>query len=168
MSLYELLKTESTQIGAKMEGVFIGIVTNNKDPEGLGRVKVKFPAREGEGESYWARIATLMAGQARGTFFLPEVNDEVLVAFEQSNINHPYILGCLWNGEDKPPDKNEDGKNNIRTIRSRSGHQITFNDDADGKKEKLEIQTKGGHRIVLDDASGSEKIEIKDKTGKNS
>jgi uncharacterized protein involved in type VI secretion and phage assembly len=168
MSLYDLLQTESTQVGAKMEGVFVGIVTNNKDPDGLGRVKVKFPAREGEGESFWARITTLMAGKDYGTFFLPEVNDEVLVAFEQNNINHPYILGCLWNGVDTPPEKNEDGKNNIRTIQSRSGHKIIFNDNEEQKKESLEIQTKAGHRITLDDGSGSEKIEIVDKTGSNS
>jgi uncharacterized protein involved in type VI secretion and phage assembly len=168
MSLYDLLQTESTQVGAKMEGMFVGIITNNKDPDGLGRVKIKFPAREGEGESYWARIATLMAGKERGTFFLPEVNDEVLVAFEQNNINHPYVLGCLWNGKEKPPEKNEDGKNNIRTIQSRSGHKIVFNDDNEQKKEKLEIQTKAGHRITLDDTAGAEKIEIKDKTGSNS
>jgi uncharacterized protein involved in type VI secretion and phage assembly len=168
MSLYDLLQTEATQVGAKMEGLFVGIVTNNKDPDGLGRVKIKFPTREGEGESYWARIATLMAGKERGSFFLPEVNDEVLVAFEQNNINHPYVLGCLWNGKEKPPEKNDDGKNNIRMVQSRSGHKIVFNDDHEQKKEKLEIQTKAGHRITLDDAAGAEKIEIKDKTGSNS
>jgi uncharacterized protein involved in type VI secretion and phage assembly len=168
MSLYELLNKETNEVGGKIEGVVIGIVTNNQDPEGLGRVKVRFPARAGECESYWARIATMMAGKGRGSLFIPEVEDEVLVVFEQNNINHPYIIGCLWNGADPPPTSNKDGNNNIRMIQSRSGHKIVFNDDAKKKKEKIEIQTKAGHRIVLDDSAGAEKIEITDKTGKNS
>lgn len=168
MSLYELLNKETSEIGGKIEGVVVGIVTNNKDPDGLGRVKVKFPTRSGENESYWARIATLMAGKGRGSFFVPEVEDEVLVVFEQNNINYPYIIGCLWNGEDRPPISNNDGNNNIRMIQSRSGHKIVFNDDGKKKQEKIEIKTKAGHHIVLDDSAGSEKIEIKDKTGKNS
>ncbi|MHC0066376.1 phage baseplate assembly protein V [Nostoc sp. UIC 10890] len=125
-------------------GVTVGIVTNNKDPERLGRIKVKFPWLSSEEESYWARIVTLMAGNDRGIYFLPEVNDEVLVAFEQGDMNFPYILGALWNGKDKPPITNEDGENNQRVIKSRSGH-----------------------KIVLDDTEENEQIIIQDKTGKN-
>ncbi len=125
-------------------GVTVGLVTNNKDPEGLGRVKVKFPWLSEKEESYWARVLTLMAGNDRGMYFLPEVDDEVLVAFEQGDMSFPYILGALWNGKDQPPGKNDDGKNNQRIIKSRSGHQI-----------------------VLDDTEGEEKIIIQDKTGKN-
>lgn len=147
----------------KIFGVVIGIVTNNQDDDGMGRVKVKFPWREESDESYWARIATPMAGKDRGIYFLPEVGDEVLVSFDHGNIYHPYILGSLWNGQDSPPEKNSDGKNGIRKIKSRSGHQIIF-DDSDGK-EKLGIFTKSGHSIILDDSSGSEKIEIKDNNG---
>jgi uncharacterized protein involved in type VI secretion and phage assembly len=134
----------------------------------MGRVKVKFPWRESGDESYWARMATLMAGNDRGTYFLPEAGDEVLVAFEQGDINHPYIIGTLWNGKDKPPQSNSDGKNNIRSIKSRSGHEIIFDDNSEQKKERLEIRTNAGHTIILDDSSGSEKLEIKDKTGSNS
>ncbi|MGH7900293.1 MAG: phage baseplate assembly protein V, partial [Thermodesulfobacteriota bacterium] len=118
-------------------------------------------------ESFWARIATLMAGEDRGSFFLPEVGDEVLVAFEHGDINHPYIIGALWNGVDIPPETNSDGKNNIRKIRSRSGHEIIFNDDNTAMQEKIEIHTNSGHKIVLDDSVGQEKIEILDKTGNN-
>jgi uncharacterized protein involved in type VI secretion and phage assembly len=125
-------------------GVSVGIVTNNKDPDGLGRIKVKFPWLSGEEESYWARVLTPMAGNDRGIYFLPEVNDEVLVAFEQGDMAYPYVLGALWNGKDKPPVKNDDGKNNQRMIKSRSGHMI-----------------------VLDDTEGKEQIIIQDKTGKN-
>lgn len=125
-------------------GVVSGIVTNNKDPDGLGRVKVKIPRLSGDDESNWARVATFMAGKDRGAFFLPEVDDEVLVAFEYGDINMPYILGGLWNGLDKPFETNSNGQNDKRVIKSRSGHLIRLNDQ-----------------------SGAEKIEIVDKTGKN-
>jgi uncharacterized protein involved in type VI secretion and phage assembly len=147
-------------------GVVIGIVTNNKDPDLLGRVKLKFPWRDSSDESNWARVATLMAGDDRGTFFLPEVGDEVLVSFDHGDITQPYVIGALWNGKDKPPEKNADGKNNVRMIKSRSGHKIILNDEQGS--EKVEVKTKSGHQIILDDSGGNEKIEIKDKTGSNS
>lgn len=142
MSLLDVLSGDNDQ-DEKMFGVYLGIVTNNMDPENLARVKVRFPWRESQDESTWARIATTMAGNGRGTYFLPEVNDEVLVAFEHGDINYPFIIGFLWNGKNKPPAEN-DGENNIRKIKSRSGHEI-----------------------ILDDTSGQEKIEVKDKSGNN-
>jgi len=151
----------------RITGVVIGIVTNNEDDEGMGRVRVNFPGMGESGESYWARVATLMAGNDRGTFFLPEVGDEVLVAFDHGNINHPYVIGALWNGVDTPPETNADGKNNIRKIKSRSGHEIIFDDNHEQNSEKIEIHTNAGHTILLDDSAGAEKIEIKDKTNNN-
>jgi uncharacterized protein involved in type VI secretion and phage assembly len=150
----------------KISGVVIGIVTNNQDPEGLGRLKLKFPWRDSADESSWARLAVPMAGNQMGTYFIPEVGDEVLVAFEHGDISMPFVIGSLWNGQDKPPESNSNGKNNKRLIKSRSGHQLIFNDESG--KETVEIHTKMGHQIVLDDSSGSEKIEVKDKTGSNS
>jgi uncharacterized protein involved in type VI secretion and phage assembly len=139
-------------------GVTVGIVTNNQDPENLGRVKVKYPWLSEDAESHWARVLTPMAGKDRGIYFLPEVDDEVLLAFEQGDINFPYILGALWNGKDKPPAKNEDGKNNQKMIKSRSGHQIIL-DDTEGK-EKIIIQDKTGkNQIVID--SKENKMDIK-------
>jgi uncharacterized protein involved in type VI secretion and phage assembly len=125
-------------------GVAVGVVTNNQDPEKLGRVKVKLPWLSDEHESHWARVLTPMAGPERGLYFLPEVDDEVLVAFEHGQVDFPYVLGALWNGKDKPPEKNDDGENNKRTLKSRSGHMIT-----------------------LDDTQDREQIVIRDKTGKN-
>jgi phage protein D/phage baseplate assembly protein gpV len=153
--------------GSKNNSVVVGIVTNNQDSDQMGRVKVKFPWLADGVESNWARIASPMGGQERGMVFLPEVNDEVLVAFEQGDMNRPYVLGALWNGVDKPPEKNQDGQNNIRKIRSRSGHEIIFDDNETARREKLEIHSNAGHKILLDDSSGQEKIEIKDKTGNN-
>lgn len=137
-----------------VQGVVIGIVTNNQDPDKLGRVKVKFPWLSQEDESYWARIASPMAGGDRGTFFLPEIDDEVLVAFEQGDLRFPYILGALWNGKDTPPVTNEDGKNNIRMIKSRSGHTIRLNDE-DGKETIEIIDKKGENKIFIDTAKDS-------------
>lgn len=135
-------------------GVVIGIVTNNQDPEKLARVKVKFPWLSNADESYWARIAAPMAGKDRGTFFLPEVDDEVLVMFEHGNLQFPYILGALWNGKDTPPIANEDGKNNVRMIKSRSGHVIKLNDE-DGK-ETIEIIDKSQkNSLVIDTAKNT-------------
>ena len=142
MSLLDMVENRSTN--SKVNGVVIGIVTNNKDPEGMGRIKVKFPWLSEEDESNWARVTSLMAGKERGIFILPEIDDEVLVVFEHGDINRPYVIGSLWNGKDVPPESNSDGKNNIRMIKSRSGHVIR-----------------------IDDTDGNEKIEIVDKTEKN-
>ncbi len=97
-------------------------------------------------------------------FFLPEVDDEVLVAFLDGDINCPYVIGALWNSTDTPPLTNEDGKNNLRKIRSRSGHEITLNDESG--KEKVEIKSKGGHTILLDDEN--KKVQLQDSSGNNS
>ena len=138
----------------RVYGVVVGVVTNNQDPEGLGRVKIKFPWLSDQDESHWARIAAPMAGKERGTFFLPEVEDEVLVAFEHGDIHFPYVIGSLWNGADKPPADNGDGKNNLRLIKSRSGHTIKLNDE-DGK-ETIEIIDKSEkNSIVIDTAKNS-------------
>ncbi|TEB15323.1 Phage-related baseplate assembly protein [Pelotomaculum sp. FP] len=168
MSITDLIGQNTGTSERRIAGVVIGIVTNNKDPDGMGRVKLKFPWRDDSDESHWARVAALMAGNERGAFFLPEVDDEVLVAFDHGDISHPYVVGALWNGVDKPPETNADGKNNIRKIKSRSGHEIILCDDGDSGKEKVEIHTAGGHKILLDDSKGGEKIEIVDKSGSNS
>jgi uncharacterized protein involved in type VI secretion and phage assembly len=144
-SLIDMLGQGAQQGSGKTYGVAVGIVTNNQDSDKMGRVKVKFPWLSDDQESWWARIATPMAGGSRGVYFLPEVGDEVLVAFEHGDVRFPYVVGSLWNGKDAPPTTNDDGQNNIREMRSRSGHIIR-----------------------LDDTDGDEKIEILDKTGNNS
>ena len=137
---------------SRISGVVVALVTDNHDPEELGRVKIKFPWMGEEAGEAWARLATLMGGKERGTVFYPEVDDEVLVVFEQSNINYPYVIGALWNGKDKPPETNSDGKNNIKMIKSRAGHTIKI-DDTDGK-EKIEIIDKSSkNKICLDSAN---------------
>ena len=136
----------------RARGVVVGVVTNLSDPDDFGRVKVKFPwlpkNSGAEIESTWCRIASPMAGAQRGMYFLPEINDEVLVSFEHGDMSYPYIIGGLWNKTDKPP--------------------LAIGDAvASGKVKQRIIKSTSGHVIILDDTQGAEKITIRDKTAKN-
>ncbi len=148
-------------------GAVVGIVTNISDPRQLGRVKVKFPWLEENEESNWARMASPMAGNGSGFFVLPEINDEVLIAFEHGDILRPFVIGMLWNGRDKPPLTTTQavggGKVNQRVWQSRTGHQILLDDTRSG--EKVIVRSKNGHVIELDDSAGAQRITIKDSAG---
>lgn len=141
--------------------IVIGIVTDNVDPENLGRIKVKYPWMMDEA-SYWARIASPMAGSARGFYFLPEVDDEVLIAFEHGDIHRPFMIGALWNGVDKPVENNDvavtGGKVVHRVIKTRKGHILMLQDTDD--EEHVKITTQGGHFMILDDNKSLKKIEV--------
>ena len=128
--------------------VVVGVVTNNTDDDGEGKVKVKFPWLVDNDESAWARLVTPMAGPSRGLFILPEINDEVLVAFEHGDMTRPFVIGSLWNTMDKPPKTNS---------------EVT----GDNVVNERIWKTRAGHTISLDDTNGSEKITISDKTGNN-
>jgi uncharacterized protein involved in type VI secretion and phage assembly len=162
-SLLDLLTPHGgTNEPGRYFGVVVGIVTNNQDSGSMARVRVKFPWLSDDNESWWARIAVPMAGSGRGTYFLPEVDDEVLVAFEHGDVRSPYVIGALWNGKDAPPTTNSDGQNNIRVIHSRSGHLIRL-DDTDGN-EKIEVIDKtGGNKITIQSSDNSMDLEC---TGK--
>jgi len=158
MEILAGLVTPPVQQG-RFYGVTVGIVTNNQDPDGLGRVKVKLPWLSEEHESHWARLLTPMAGPERGLYCLPEVDDEVLVAFEHGQVEFPYVLGALWNGQDKPPEQNSDGQNNRRTLKSRSGHLITLDDTKD--QEQIIIRDKTGkNEIVIDSQNNALSIRV--------
>jgi len=133
-------------------GVMIGLVKSVEDPAGQGRVQLTFPTMGGV-TSAWAPVASELAGNDRGAWFMPELNDEVLVAFDHGEFDHPYVVGFLWNGNDKPPDT--EVKNRI--IKTPGGHQLRF-EDKDGAK-KVILKTDGGLAITMDDAQQS--IEIK-------
>ena len=163
-TLGQLLATK----GDSRHSVVVGIVTNNRDPDGLGRVKVRFPTLPGNEESHWARLVSLMAGAGRGFEFIPEVNDEVLVAFEHGDNHRPFILGALWNGKDKPPEGSDKlvsstGKVEKRIIRSRSGHTITF-DDTDGGGKVSIVDKTGKNFIDIDSQKNTLTIKAEDKT----
>lgn len=174
LSLEEMFSVVGREQRNKIFGVVPAIVTNNKDDDGHYRVKVRFPWLPNGGdqnpeESWWCRIASPMAGKSRGFFLLPEVGDEVLVAFEHGDINRPYIIGMLWNSDDTAivDNKSQDGKNNKRTFKSRSGHILEFDDNKDDKKEMITLKSAKGGYLLIDDTDSAHKIEIKDKDGQN-
>jgi phage protein D len=126
--------------------VAIGIVTQNDDPDKMGRVKVKFPWLSPNDESNWARVVSPGAGKERGIQFLPEINDEVLVAFELGDINHPYVIGGLWNGQD--------------ALALEQGTAIKGS-----HVEQRIIMSRTKHQILIDDADGAGGITIEDRKG---
>jgi uncharacterized protein involved in type VI secretion and phage assembly len=152
--LAKLLAEREPRAHGSIAGVVLGTVTNNQDDAGLNRVRVKLPWLTEGDESPLARVASPMAGNDRGLFFLPDVGDEVLVMFERGDPRFPYVIGSLWNGKDKAPASNADGKNNLRIIRSRSGHVIRLRDEPG--KETLEIvDASGKNSIVIDTANNT-------------
>jgi len=155
-SLLDVLGPGDDGEAARIQGVVTGVVTNNQDPDGMGRVKVRFPWLSASDESWWARLAVPMAAADAGTFFLPDVDDEVLVAFEHGDVRFPYVLGSLWHGGSPgaaPPEDNSDGKNARKTIRSRSGLTITL-DDSQGA-ERILIADKGRKTTIVVDAAAT-------------
>ncbi|MFY1671341.1 phage baseplate assembly protein V [Plantactinospora sp. WMMB334] len=150
--LYDHLMDQTpSRADGRFHGVVIGIVTNNQDRAGLGRVKVALPWLSDGAETDWARVAAPMAGAGRGCYLLPEVGDEVLVAFEHGNPESAYVIGGLWNGKDGPPVANSDGRNDVRALVSRSGHVIRL------------IDTEQDERIEIVDGSARNSIVISTK-----
>lgn len=152
-------------LGGRWYGVFPATVLDIKDPDGMGRVKVTLPWSPDTGSDRyeaWARVATLMGGNNRGSWFIPDVNDEVLVSFEAGDVRRPYVMGGLWNGQDSPPESMDGAGNNYKKVlRSRNGVKITL-DDQDGQEQFI-VETPGGQKITLKDGPGS--IEIADSNG---
>ncbi|ELS33930.1 MULTISPECIES: VgrG-related protein [Pseudanabaena] len=146
--------------------MLVGIVSNNNDPKGWGRVRVKFPTLTEEHESNWARVVSTGAGINRGLDCLPEINDEVLVGFEHGDIHRPYVIGGVWNGKDATPTKVADsvvgGKVRLRTFKTRVGHQLQFVEEDKDTKKGIYVNTIDGHNVRLND---SEKFVELETTG---
>jgi phage protein D len=152
---------------SRMEGIVVGKVENNiNDPEKLGRVQVSFPEFADGNFSRWARVVTFMAGgslsDSWGGYFLPDIGDEVFVAFEHGDINRPVVVGSVWNGKARPPEANKD-HNAKKMIRTKAGMQLLF-DETPGQ-ERLCIQDKPGNAITMSSAPNAERLTIKDKAG---
>lgn len=133
-------------------GVAEALVVEVEDPQGEGRVKVRFPWFDDRTVSAWCRVRQLYAGGGYGTFFIPEVGDEVLVAFVHGDLRLPIVLGGLYNGQDRPPVQ-RDASNDPKLIRTRGGHQVLL-DDSRGKR-KVEITDAAGNVVTLDSENGS-------------
>ncbi len=159
-----LLKDAAPERSDAAMNLAVGIVTDNKDTEEMGRVRVKFPWLSDSDVSTWARIAAPMAGKQRGFLYLPEVGDEVLVGFEHGDVHRPYVIGGLWNGKDAPPmNASEavggDGAVNKRILKSRSGHTITL-DDSSGSEAIMIVDKTGNNKIVLNSSDNSMEIKV--------
>src|SRR5262245_9599509 len=144
----------------KMRGVHLAIVVENTegaDNPGY-RVRVKYPWMNEEEKSFWARIAIPMAGKDRGTYFLPEVDDQLLVVFEHGDINKPIVIGALWSKKQEPVKVNQSGQNNTKLIKSRAGHRIIF-DDKEGAETIIIVDKTKKNKIVLDSVNKVVKIE---------
>ncbi len=152
-------------LGGIWHGVVPATVLDIRDPDSQGRIKIALPwSPDSGGARYeaWARMATLFAGPESGSWFIPYVGDEVLVAFEHGDPRRPYVLGGLWNGSDAPPESMDGGGQNVKkTIKSRNGIVITMEDQQG--QEKLFLETPGGQSITLKDGPGT--IEVVDANG---
>jgi uncharacterized protein involved in type VI secretion and phage assembly len=151
-----------------MPGVFpaaqLAEVVDLNDPENLARVQVRllsFDGVDGHDGPVWARVAAPFAGDNRGTFFIPDVGDEVLVILVQGDPRHPIVVGGLWNGSDTPPAAISSGRNVKKVIRSKNGVKLTLEDE-DGQ-EKFIAETPGGQKVTLKDGPGA--VVIEDSNG---
>ncbi|OCQ97364.1 type IV secretion protein Rhs [Nostoc sp. MBR 210] len=160
----DLLATLSPQTHLQAgQTLLVGVVSNNNDPKGWGRVRVKFPTLTEEHESNWARVVSVGAGPGRGFDCLPEVNDEVLVAFEHGDIHRPYVIGGVWNGTDAPPETVSNtvvgGKVRLRTFKTRVGHKLQFVEEDKGTKKGAYLQTVDGHNLRMNDSDKFAELE---------
>lgn len=150
MSLMAVASQRETEVesGGLVKGLAIALVTQNKDPDGLCRVKVSFPWHEKPTESYWARLAMPMAGDGFGLVMIPEVGAEVLVGFEREDLRFPHVLASLYNGKEKPSHPNSDGKNDKRVLKTRKKHYLLFDDGSQGV---VELAHEKGRKVTFDD-----------------
>ncbi len=128
-------------------GVAVAIVNDLDDPRGEGRIGLRYPWLPGNATSGWAPMSSPLAGKDRGMFFLPEPDDEVLVAFEHGDFDHPFILGFLWNGVDSPPGTNR----HQRIIKTPGKLELRFEDD----NLKIQLTTPGGLSLTMDDGQAA-------------
>ena len=161
-TLERMLEPRQSQgLGGRFFGCYPALVDDIKDPDGQGRVKVTLPWAGDSGSARfeaWARLATLMGGNNRGSWFIPDVGDEVLVMFEGGDARRPFVIGSLWNGSDAPPESMDGAGNNYKKIiRSRNGVKLTM-DDQDGQ-ESFIVETPGGQKITLKDGPGEVLVE---------
>ncbi len=175
------MEARSRSTDQRYYGVAEAIVAEVNDPEQEGRVKVRFPWFDDRTVSDWCRVANLYAGNGYGSFFVPELEDEVLVAFVHGDMRLPIVLGGLYNGQDKPSTHRADDRDE-KLIRTRGGHELLFDDkngdhrlhlktpagntaELDDKEKKITVRSVAGNEIVLDD--NGPKVTIKTPSGQS-
>jgi uncharacterized protein involved in type VI secretion and phage assembly len=137
-----------------LHGAHLARVTSVRDPEGLARVQVQVLAPDADAEALlWARVAVPFAGNNRGAFFIPDMDDEVLVVFAGGAARAPIVIGGLWNGAQAPPETLPGDAVDRWTITGKAGTRIAIVEESGGQ-EKVEIETPGGAKATLTDASG--------------
>lgn len=162
MGIFEMLNQEPQE--QAFCGITVGIVTDIKDPDKKNRVKVRLLNRsDSVQETDFIRVMTPMSGKEYGMFFLPEVGDEVLVGFVDGDFSDPYVLGSLWNPKAPAPVTVQDGKNELRTVKSKTAHKLEFNDGEE--KPGLTLTTAQESRLEINDKD--KWITLTDKAGEN-
>jgi len=177
MALYDIIDdiagkqvTKSDTGDTRINGIVIGLVAKNYDVDMPGRVCVTVPTRDKEAnELQWARLVQPSGGKSWGHYFLPEVGDQVVMAFEGGNIEKPYIIGCVSKESDKFLSVSADEDNQYKRIVTKNGSTLSFEDnkEGDGEKDKITLQTAGKeHTILLDNEN--KVIQVTDKDKENS
>lgn len=177
MGLYDIMdeiaarQVTKSEIGDnRMNGVVLGIVTSNYADGMPGRVCVEIPVRDADAnELKWARVAMAASGKSWGHYFLPEVGDQVLLAFENGNIERPYVIGCIPRDTNKFLTDSANNANQYKRIVTKNGSTLQFEDVAQGEgdMDKISLFTSGEkHKLILDNAKGN--IFLEDEKGNNS
>jgi uncharacterized protein involved in type VI secretion and phage assembly len=168
LDLFGLLGGEAVSVESEIErtrqrvpGVAIAVVSDVDDPQRLGRVKVRFPWLSDDVESAWARVAAPWAGASRGAYLLPEVDDEVLVAFLHGDLRYPYVLGAMWSDTAPPPEQSP--RLDRRGLYSRTGHALSL-DDSSGRGT-VTLRSAGGQQVKLEDGAGGPRAQISNGQG---
>jgi uncharacterized protein involved in type VI secretion and phage assembly len=141
-----------------IEGLHFGIATGLKDPDGENRIQVKIPVIHKDDEGAWCRVCTLDAGDNRGSFFLPEVDDEVIVGFINNDPRHGVVLGMV-NSSAKPAPLQASDDNHEKGFQTRSEMKLIFNDE----KKSILVQTPDGNKVEITEED--KKIHLEDQNG---
>ncbi len=161
------LERTAQDLGGRFYGVYPAVVTAVRNPDGsqAAQIQIALPWPAGGTDlKLWARYAAMMAGPCRGAWFIPEVGDEVLVAFEGGNVDRPYVLGGLWNGKDLPPETvSERGTASVRSITGRSGARIALEETE--VETSVSIETPEGRTVRLTDGARGGRIVVEDGEG---
>ncbi len=165
MGLYDALATAPSQPSSQvMNSITTGKVVENWEEKHPGMVKVElFLGESGKNQTDWVRVAQPYAGKGFGSYFLPEVGDEVVVAFNQGDRDQPIVIGSLWNQVDTVPEETAVKDNTVKSLSTKGGHQLVFSEESG--KETLTLNTPGKLTLFMDDKS--QLIDLKDEQGKN-